>query len=93
VYGLQLELGQERAASEALSAERDSAVGRAGESKRLLQGLVGAQADGLKAQGVLESQVRHAGGPAAGAELGVAATALRGGAQGRPARREPRNTE
>lgn len=57
LYELQRELSQERAAAEALGAARDDAAGRAGESERLLQGLVGAQAEGLKAQGALESQV------------------------------------
>jgi hypothetical protein len=57
LYELQHELGQERAAAEALSAERDTAAGRAGDSERLVQGLVGAQAEGLRAQGALEAQV------------------------------------
>jgi hypothetical protein len=57
-YELQRALGQERAALESLAAERDSATGRAGESERLVQGLVGAQAEGLKAQGALEAEVR-----------------------------------
>jgi hypothetical protein len=57
IYELQRELAAERAASEALGAERDDAAGRAGDGERLLRGLVGAQAEGLKAQGALEEQV------------------------------------
>ena len=79
IYELQRELGHERAASEALSAERNSVAGRAGESERLLQGLVGAQAEGLKAQGVLESQV----GIGHGMYSGTGCLGRRGGASGR----------
>lgn len=81
MYELQRALGQERAAADALGAERDSAAGRAGESEWLVQGLVGAQAEGLKAQGALEAEVGGGWWCVLGAARGVYGCAAEAGAE------------